>query len=98
MLLRFNVGWQREGKGCDRLDAYEMRNVDVRTVDRNQLVDITKISVSDGNDTEKRRQEFIKRVKNPYCFLVGSVVVKVAFTEDGSSFEKQFEDMLLKLG
>ena len=84
--------------GCDRLDAYEMRNVDVRTVDRNQLVDITKISVNNGNDTEKRRQEFIEKVKNPYCFLVGGVVVKVAFSEDGSSFEKQFEDMLLKLG
>ncbi|MCI9004863.1 MAG: hypothetical protein HFH39_06420 [Lachnospiraceae bacterium] len=84
--------------GCDRLDAYEMKNVDVRTVDRNQLVDITKISVNNGDDTEKRRQEFIEKVKNPYCFLVGGVVVKVAFTEDGSSFEKQFEDMLLKLG
>ena len=56
-----------------------MRNVDVRTVDRNQLVDITKISVNNGNDTEKRRQEFIEKVKNPYCFLVGGVVVKVAF-------------------
>lgn len=84
--------------GCDRLDAYEMKSVDVRTVDRNQLVDITKISVNNGDDTEKRRQEFIEKVKNPYCFLVGGVVVKVAFTEDGSSFEKQFEDMLLKLG
>lgn len=80
------------------MDAYEMKNVDVRTVDRNQLVDITKISVDNGSGTEKRRQEFIEKVKNPYCFLVGGVVVKVAFSEDGSSFEKQFEDMLLKLG
>lgn len=80
------------------MNVYEMKNVDVRTVDRNQLVDITKISVDNGNDTEKRRRDFIEKVKNPYCFLVGGVVVKVAFTEDGSSFEKQFEDMLLKLG
>ena len=72
----------------------EMKNVDVRTVDRNTLVDLNTVEIDMSKPVEERRKDFIRQVKNPYCFKVGDVAVKVSFTEDGSSFEERFQNML----
>ena len=68
------------------LDA--LKGVDVRTVDRAELVDIREVPVERG---------LIGKVKNPYCFRVGDVVVKTVFSEDRGSFGERFERMLAGL-
>lgn len=73
----------------------EMRAVDVKSVDRNSLVDLQEIKIDHNKPIEQRIREFVLQVKNPYCFKVGDVVVKVAFSPGGLSFEEQFEKMLL---
>lgn len=76
-------------------DLEGMKKVDLRNVDRNTLVDLQEISIDHSLPIEQRVKDFVAKVKNPYCFKVGDVVVKVAFNHDGSSFEEQFEKMLL---
>lgn len=76
-------------------DLESMKKVDLRSVDRNSLVDLQKISIDHSLPIEQRVKNFVTKVKNPYCFKVGDVVVKVAFNHDGNSFEEQFEKMLL---
>lgn len=71
-----------------------LKNVDVRTVDRERLVDIREVDVSRDIPVEERIREFVRQVGNPYCFRVGDVVVKAAFSENGGSFEERFERML----
>ena len=66
------------------LDA--LKGVDVRIVDRAELVDIREVPVERGLPAEERIKRFIEKVKNPYCFRVGDVVVKTVFSEDGGSF------------
>ena len=73
----------------------EMREVDVRCVDRSNLVDLQEIRIDHSQPIEQRVRDFVTKVKNPYCFMVGDVVVKVAFNPEGLSFEEQFEKMLL---
>lgn len=73
----------------------EMKKVDVQCVDRNSLVDLQEIKVDHSLSKEQRIKDFVTKVKNPYCFKVGDVVVKVAFNPEGLSFEEQFEKMLL---
>ena len=46
----------------------EMRLVDVRTVDRDSLVDVTRVHIDEGLPKEERLKEFVRQVKNPYCF------------------------------
>ena len=77
------------------LDA--LKGVDVRTVDRAELVDIREVPVERGLTAEERLRDFIGKVKNPYCFRVGDVVVKTAFSEGGGSFGERFERMLAGL-
>ncbi|MCX4325344.1 MAG: hypothetical protein OSJ59_20650 [Lachnospiraceae bacterium] len=77
------------------LDA--LKDVDVRTVEKEGLVDIREIPVERGLTAEERLRDFIGKVKNPYCFRVGDVVVKTAFSENGGSFGERFERMLAGL-
>lgn len=69
----------------------EMRSIDVRTVDRDSLVDVTQIHVDEDLPREERLKEFVRQVKNPYCFRVGDVVVKNVYSNDGVSLRERFE-------
>lgn len=73
----------------------ELRNTDIKSVDKDGLVDLRDIKINPNLSVEQRIKEFMDKVKNPYCFLVGDVVVKVAFNPEGKSFEENFEKMLL---
>ena len=69
----------------------EMKNVDVRTVDRESLVDINEIEIDDSLSPQERAEEFLRQIKNPYCFRVGDVVVKNVYSDDGVSLQERFE-------
>lgn len=69
----------------------EMKAVDIRTVDPESLVDVTGILISDDMKKEERVAEFVKQVKNPYCFRVGDMVVKNVYSSDGISLKDRFE-------
>lgn len=68
----------------------EMQAVDVRTVDRETLVDVAQIRIDEGLAKEERLKEFIRQVKNPYCFRVGDMVVKNVYSGDGVSLRERF--------
>ena len=72
----------------------KMRSVDIRTVKREELVDITRIPEgdSDGGDKEMQMRTFLKKVKNPYCFMVGDIIVKSSFTE-GVSLKQRLREL-----
>lgn len=74
-----------------------LKSVDVRNVDREGLVDIREVPVEQGIPAEERIKRFIGKVKNPYCFRVGNVVVKTVFSENGGSFGERFERVLAGL-
>ena len=76
-------------------DLENMKKVDLQGVDRNSLVDLQEISIDHSLPIEQRVKDLVAKIKNPYCFKVGDVVVKVAFSKNGNSFEEQFEKMLL---
>lgn len=45
-----------------------LRNVDVRTVDPETLVDIDGVIIRDDLPTEERIMDFVQQIGNPYCF------------------------------
>ena len=69
----------------------EMKAVDVRTLDPETLVDVTKIKIDEGLSKEERVAEFLRQVKNPYCFRVGNMIVKNVYSNDGVSLRERFE-------
>ena len=69
----------------------EMKTIDVRTVDPETLVDVTGIVIDESLSEEERKAEYLRQVKNPYCFRVGDVVVKNVYSNDGVTLQERFE-------
>ena len=63
----------------------EMKNVDVRSVDRDSLVDIADIKVDPSLSREERIADYVSQIKNPYLFICNGVVVKLSFARSNIS-------------
>ena len=79
------------------MDFKQMRNVDVRTVERESLVDISKIYIDPRMPREQRLADFVRQIGNPYCYRCGKVVVKVSFAETDATLEDRLEHYLKTL-
>lgn len=64
-----------------------MRNVDIRTVDPDTLRDIRDVEVNAALPKGERILDFIRQIKNPYCYRHGKYVVKVSFTDTDVTLE-----------
>jgi hypothetical protein len=68
-----------------------MSNTSIKEVDRAGLVDIKTVAIDAEQDVCIRMQDYLRQIKNPYCFLVGNTPVKIAFQESG----KPLDDAIL---
>ena len=80
-----------------QVDFEALKQVDVRTVDPDTLVDIRTLEIDKALPREQRMAEFVRQVKNPYCFRVGKVAVSVGYSGDGVTFEQRMEHYLQTL-
>ena len=69
----------------------EMKAVDIRTIEPDELVDVRKIALDENLSKEERADEFARQVKNPYCFRVGDMIVKNVYSNNGISLRERFE-------
>lgn len=76
------------------MDIETMKNVDVRTVDRSTLVDIEEVKINPKDSPEKKMVDYIRQIKNPYCFLCNGYVVKLEFADNGKTFEDCFMEYI----
>jgi len=83
------------GESSEKVE--EWKKVDVREVDMDTLVDIRDVNIDMDWPKEKRIEEFILQIKNPYCFKVGKVAVKVEFSEGDATFEDRVKEYLESL-
>ena len=54
-------------------------------------MDVTGIVIDESLSKEERKAEYLRQVKNPYCFRVGDVVVKNVYSNDGVTLQERFE-------
>ncbi len=67
----------------------ELAQVDIRTVGPSNLVDIKDIVIKTDLPVQERVHDYIRQIKNPYCYISHGVVVKLSF-----SGEKTLEECL----
>ena len=65
----------------------EMKEVDVRSVDRNTLVQRNSVKVNSKKDKAERVKEYVEQIRNPYCYLDGKTVVKISFANTSRTIE-----------
>ena len=71
-----------------------MKNVSPKTVDRSTLVQRSSVRLDPAAPREDRLREFIKQIRNPYCYLDGKTVVKISFAETDTTMEDCLEHYL----
>lgn len=67
----------------------ELAAVDMQTVDPEKLVDIDSVEIRKDLPIPERVNDFIEKIKNPYCYLSHGIVVKISFAG-----ERKLEDCL----
>ncbi len=72
-----------------------MKNVDLNFIDAEELVDIRTVSVNKDLPKDKRIEEFVKQIKNPYCYRCGKFIVKANFSDNGISMEDCLRNIFL---
>lgn len=75
----------------------EMRDIDIRSVDPDLLVDIKSVQINTSLSRDERVLDFLEQIKNPYCFKVGKAAVKVSFADTEATVEDCLERYLLSL-
>lgn len=75
----------------------QMKNIDVRTVDRDTLVDATGVTINMDLPKRERMMDSAKRLGNPYCFRCGKVVVKLSHADTAATIDDRVESYLRTL-
>ena len=87
--------WNIE-RGVCGLSIEEMKNVDVRTVDREELVDIREVEVNKKKSREGQIKDYLEQIKNPYCYRYGEYVVKIGFEDTAVTLTDRLQELILK--
>lgn len=59
------------------------------------LVDINDISVNKDLPKPERIKEYIRQIKNPYCFKCGRFVVTAKYSDKGLSIEDCLQSIII---
>lgn len=69
----------------------EMKNIDIRTVDKSTLTDLKDIKINTNKPICDRLMDFIKQVNNPYCIIVDGIAVKMSFSDTSETMNDRIK-------
>lgn len=64
-----------------------LKDVDLRTVNRDDLIQRSTVKIDPNATREERLQSYIKQIKNPYCYMDGKTAVKLSFSNTTTTME-----------
>ena len=64
----------------------QMKNIDICTVSKESLVDISTVNIDKTADIVSRVRSFVEQIKNPFCFICDDVIVKLSYCQNGVDF------------
>ena len=62
--------------------------------DLSELVDIRDVVIDKSLPLEERVKSYVEQIKNPYCFKVGDVVVRVSYAGKDKTLTDSFTAMI----
>ncbi|PWJ48066.1 DUF6870 family protein [Faecalicatena contorta] len=77
-----------------RIPITNLASVNIETANKEELVDVSGFAFDNTVPQEQRAARILATVKNPYCFRVGDIGVKLEFSEDAPAFRDVFTDFL----
>ena len=62
-----------------------------------ELVDIRDVVIDKSMTLEDRVKSYVEQIKDPYCFKVGDVVVRVSYAGKDKSLTDSFTSMIASM-
>jgi len=62
-----------------------------------ELVDIRDVKIDRTLPKEERIKSFLEQVKNPYCFRVGDVKVRVSYANNARTLDDNFSSLIASM-
>lgn len=62
-----------------------------------ELVDIRDVVINKSLTLEERVKSYVEQIKDPYCFKVGDVVVRVSYAGKDKSLTDSFTSMIASM-
>jgi len=75
----------------------ELKSVDIRTVDPDTLVDLRDVVINPELTRDERLIDFIKQIRNPYCYKHGKAIIKVSHADTEATLEDRLESYFMSL-
>ncbi|MCM1136930.1 MAG: hypothetical protein NC400_15320 [Clostridium sp.] len=75
----------------------ELADVDILTVPKESLADIRDVKIDGSKSRDERISDYIKQIKNPYCFQCNGMIVKVNFSQSGGTLEEKLAGYFLSV-
>ena len=76
----------------------ELKRVNIKEVNPDELVDISEIEIDTKQSVQKRVKEYVEQVHNPYLVRVGEYVVRVGYSVcDETVYFKNCRNKILKI-
>ncbi len=57
----------------------ENRKSKYQNINRDELVDIADVKINTDLPVEERIKDYVRQIKDPYCYLCNGVVVRISF-------------------
>lgn len=77
----------------DKSQYEQLKNVDVRTVDANTLVNIEDVVIHQELPKEERIRDFVEKIHNPFCYKCNGIVVKSVYNDEGGTLEDRLVNL-----
>ncbi|MBB6024855.1 hypothetical protein HNR77_006001 [Paenibacillus sp. JGP012] len=72
------------------------KTVKMETVDKEKLTDISTIKFDKSLPMEKRSVYIIKKLKNPFCFRCGDVVILLEFDDTAPPIQEVLTNFMIR--
>lgn len=72
----------------------ELQDIDIHTVELETLVDIKDIKIDTNLPKEERIEDFLRQIRNPYCFRCGKLIIKISNMDALEKFEEKLKSYI----
>ena len=75
----------------------ELKRVNIKEVNPDELVDISEIEIDTKQSVQKRVKEYVEQVHNPYFVRVGEYVVKIGYSDCKETLNDRMKQYISKI-
>lgn len=66
----------------------------MKEINRDELIDLRTVRVNTDLPREERIQDYVRQIKDPYCYKIGKYVVCLRFSENGPPAQEILSDLI----